>query len=97
MEQKRVSLVHVYREFVPHLVMVFAQVGYTVSNFMSEASFNHGMSPYVYVTYRHVVAGFVMLPFAYFLERYIYISLHDAFNFSSHHLPFMPLINYVVV
>ncbi|GAU34309.1 hypothetical protein TSUD_20150 [Trifolium subterraneum] len=27
------------------------------------------MSPYVYVTYRHVVAAFVMFPFAYFLER----------------------------
>ncbi|XP_057424623.1 WAT1-related protein At5g07050-like [Lotus japonicus] len=69
MEQKRFSLVHVSREFMPHLIMVLAQVGYTLLNFVSEASFNHGMSPYVYVTYRHVVAGVVMLPFAYFLER----------------------------
>ncbi|KAJ8547254.1 hypothetical protein K7X08_010840 [Anisodus acutangulus] len=33
------------------------------------ASFNHGMNPHVYITYRHIVAGFSMLPFAYFLER----------------------------
>ncbi|KAL5067102.1 hypothetical protein RYX36_017989 [Vicia faba] len=51
--------------------MVLGQLGYTLLYFITEASFNHGMSPYVYVTYRHVVAGFVMLPFAYFLERNI--------------------------
>ncbi|KAJ1409444.1 EamA domain [Sesbania bispinosa] len=69
MEQKRFSVLLVYREFMPHLLMIFAQVGYAIVNFICEASFNHGMSPYVYVTYRHVVAGVVLLPFAYFLER----------------------------
>ncbi|CAI8602060.1 unnamed protein product [Vicia faba] len=59
------------KDFKPHLVMVLGQLGYTLLYFITEASFNHGMSPYVYVTYRHVVAGFVMLPFAYFLERNI--------------------------
>jgi len=54
--------------------MVLTQVGYTLIFFITQASFNHGMSPYVYVTYRHVVAGVVMFPFAYFLERYMYIS-----------------------
>ncbi|RDX74752.1 WAT1-related protein, partial [Mucuna pruriens] len=69
MEQKRVSLVLVYREFKPHLLMVLVQVGYTFLYFITEASFNHGMSPYVYVTYRHIVAVVLMFPFAYFLER----------------------------
>ncbi|XP_027367282.1 WAT1-related protein At5g07050-like [Abrus precatorius] len=69
MEQKRFSVVLVYREFKPHLLMVLAQVGYTLLYFITETSFNHGMNPYVYVTYRHVVAGVVMFPFAYFLER----------------------------
>jgi len=56
--------------------MVFGQLGYTLLYFITEASFNHGMSPYVYVTYRHVLAGFVMLPFAYFLEKYVHIYIH---------------------
>ena len=56
---------------MPHLIMVLAQMGYTLLNFITEASLNHGMSPYVYVTYRHVVARFMMLPFAYLLERYV--------------------------
>ncbi|KAG8370396.1 hypothetical protein BUALT_Bualt14G0112600 [Buddleja alternifolia] len=36
-----------------------------------EASFNHGMNPFVYVTYRHFVSALVLLPFAYFIERKI--------------------------
>ncbi|KAF8388217.1 hypothetical protein HHK36_026883 [Tetracentron sinense] len=59
----------IYRRFKPHLLMVLTQIGYTFLYFITEASFNHGMNPHVFVTYRHIVAGFVMLPFAYFLER----------------------------
>ncbi|WJX18776.1 hypothetical protein P8452_08543 [Trifolium repens] len=69
MEQKIFSFLLAFKEFKPHLLMILAQVGYTFVYFITEASFNHGMSPYVYVTYRHVVAGVVMFPFAYFLER----------------------------
>ncbi|XP_030544020.2 WAT1-related protein At5g07050-like [Rhodamnia argentea] len=60
-----------YRKFKPHLLMTLAQIGYTFLYFITEASFNHGMNPHVYITYRHIVAGLVMLPFAYFLERKI--------------------------
>ncbi|XP_061370984.1 WAT1-related protein At5g07050-like [Gastrolobium bilobum] len=69
MEGKRFSLVFGYREFKPHLLVVLVQVSYTLTYFITKASFNHGMSPHVYATYRHVVAGVVMFPFAYFLER----------------------------
>ncbi|KAL5729956.1 hypothetical protein ACHQM5_002843 [Ranunculus cassubicifolius] len=58
-----------YSKFKPHLSMIVTQSGYTFLYFITEASFNHGMNPHVYVTYRHVVSGLVMLPFAYFLER----------------------------
>ncbi|XP_047317486.1 WAT1-related protein At5g07050-like [Impatiens glandulifera] len=58
-----------FRRFKPHLLMVMAQIGYTVLYFITEASFNHGMNPHVYITYRQIVATLVMLPFAYFLER----------------------------
>lgn len=63
------SLMGTYRRFKPHLLMILAQMGYTFLYFITEASFAHGMNPHVYITYRHIVAGFVMLPFAYFLER----------------------------
>ncbi|XP_047948470.1 WAT1-related protein At4g08300-like [Salvia hispanica] len=55
--------------FKPHMLMVLSQIGYTVMYIITEASFNHGMDPSVYVTYRHIVATLVMLPFAYFMER----------------------------
>ncbi|XP_020591233.1 WAT1-related protein At2g39510-like [Phalaenopsis equestris] len=57
------------RRFKPHILMTLAQIGYTILYFITEASFNRGMNPHVYVTYRHIVSGFAMLPFAYFLER----------------------------
>ncbi|XP_057546987.1 WAT1-related protein At4g08300-like [Amaranthus tricolor] len=56
-------------KFKPHIIMIISQIGWTLLYFITEASFNHGMNPYVYITYRHIVAGVVMLPFAYFLER----------------------------
>ncbi|KAL5542233.1 hypothetical protein UlMin_009943 [Ulmus minor] len=63
--------VGIYRKFKPHLLMFSTQIFYTLLYFITEASFNHGMNPHVYITYRHIVAGVVMLPFAYFLERKI--------------------------
>lgn len=73
MATKAGSLGNIYRRFKPQLLMVLAQIGYTFLYFITEASFNHGMNPHVYITYRHIVAGVVMFPFAYFLERYVYI------------------------
>ncbi|KAK4357035.1 hypothetical protein RND71_022645 [Anisodus tanguticus] len=58
-----------YKRFKPHILMVSKAVLLTLLYFITEASFNHGMNPHVYITYRHIVAGFSMLPFAYFLER----------------------------
>ncbi|PRQ25880.1 putative EamA domain-containing protein [Rosa chinensis] len=59
----------IYRRFKPHLLMVLAQIGYACLYFITDASFNHGMNPHVFVTYRHIMGGLVMFPFAYFLER----------------------------
>lgn len=49
--------------------MVLAQIGYTFLYVITEASFNHGMNPHVYITYRHILSGILILPFAYFLEK----------------------------
>lgn len=63
------SMKNFCNKFRPHIYMVLAQSGYTFLYFVTEASFDHGMNPHVYITYRHLVAGIVMFPFAYFLER----------------------------
>ncbi|XP_044498252.1 WAT1-related protein At5g07050-like [Mangifera indica] len=69
MALKASSLWDIYMRFKPHLLMLIAQIGYTLLYFITEASFNHGMDPHVYVTYRNIVAGLFMFPFAFFLER----------------------------
>ncbi|KAH1230105.1 WAT1-related protein [Glycine max] len=69
MEQKRCSFVTKCRDFKPHLLMVLVQFGYSFLYLITNASFDHGMNPFVYVTYRHILAAVLMFPFAYFLER----------------------------
>ncbi|KAJ3682518.1 hypothetical protein LUZ60_015091 [Juncus effusus] len=59
------------RRFKPHFLMTLAQVGYTILYFITEAAFNKGLNPYVFITYRHILAAVVVWPFAYFLERKI--------------------------
>ncbi|XP_057964758.1 WAT1-related protein At2g39510-like [Malania oleifera] len=56
-------------KFKPHLIMFVAQIGYSIQYFVTEACFNQGMDPHVYVTYRHTVGGLAVFPFAYVLER----------------------------
>ncbi|GAB4843162.1 hypothetical protein Ancab_013137 [Ancistrocladus abbreviatus] len=59
----------IYKRFKPHILMFLTQIGYTFLYPITKASFNHGFNPYVYITYRHIVGGLAMFPFAYFLER----------------------------
>ncbi|KAJ1417499.1 EamA domain [Sesbania bispinosa] len=59
----------VCRKFRPHLFMVLVQVALALLYFLVEASFNNGMNPHVFVTYRYAVGGMVALPFAYVFER----------------------------
>lgn len=58
------------RKYKAHLLMTLAQMGYTILYFITEAAFNRGLNPYIYITYRHILAAVVVGPFAYFLERY---------------------------
>ncbi|KAH9602325.1 hypothetical protein KSS87_010907 [Heliosperma pusillum] len=58
-----------FKRFKPHILMILAQVGYTILYLTTEASFKHGMNPHVYITYRQIVGALVMFPFAYVLER----------------------------
>ncbi|KAG9441111.1 hypothetical protein H6P81_016965 [Aristolochia fimbriata] len=69
MELKTFQLGAILWRYRPHLFMSLAQIGFAFMYFITKASFNHGMNPHVYVTYRLIVSSIVMLPFAYFIER----------------------------
>ncbi|KAG5250495.1 WAT1-related protein [Salix suchowensis] len=63
------AILYAYSRFMPHLLMILVQIGYSFLYFLAEAAFNHGMNPHVFVTYRYIVGSLVMFPLAYFLER----------------------------
>lgn len=63
------SFMVVYRKYKPHFLIILTQIGYAFLYIITKASFDHGMNPHVFLTYRYVVGGLVMFPFAYFLER----------------------------
>ncbi|XVE72959.1 hypothetical protein DITRI_Ditri11bG0079500 [Diplodiscus trichospermus] len=63
------ALKAIFTTYKPHLSMVLVQILSAIVYFITEAAFNQGLNPYVYVTYRYSLAGWLMFPFAYFLER----------------------------
>ncbi|KAM3194405.1 hypothetical protein ACQJBY_070844 [Aegilops geniculata] len=59
----------VLNDVKPYMMMILLQVGYAGMYIVSVASLKRGMSHYVLVTYRNLVATLVMLPFALFFEK----------------------------
>ncbi|KAF7804651.1 WAT1-related protein [Senna tora] len=57
------------RKYKPHILMVLVQIALTFLYFLVEASFDNGMNPHVFVTYRHALGAILVFPFAYVLER----------------------------
>ncbi|KAK7355908.1 hypothetical protein VNO80_15172 [Phaseolus coccineus] len=64
-----------YVKFKPHLLMCVIQLLLSFLYFLLEASLSKGMNPHVFVTYRHVVGGIAVLPFAYVRERKLWPKL----------------------
>lgn len=64
-----------YRKYKPHLLMVLIQIALAILYFLIDASFDKGMNPHVFVTYRHALGGIVVFPFAYVLERYMHPNI----------------------
>ncbi|XWS31446.1 hypothetical protein CRYUN_Cryun23aG0076600 [Craigia yunnanensis] len=58
-----------FARYNPHLSMILVQIFSAIVYFITEAAFNQGLNSYVYVTYGYSLAGLLMFPFAYFLER----------------------------
>lgn len=53
----------------PFLAVIFMQFGFAGMDVLSKAALNHGMSNYVLVVYRHVVATIVIAPFAVIFDK----------------------------
>lgn len=58
-----------FASYKHHLSMVLVQILSAIVYFITEAAFNQGLNTYVYVSYRFILAGLLMFPLAYFLER----------------------------
>jgi hypothetical protein len=63
------ELAGTWRKVMPYMAMVFLQFGFAGMFLISVASLRQGMSHYVLVVYRNVVAAIVMAPFALWFER----------------------------
>ncbi|TVU48365.1 hypothetical protein EJB05_07999 [Eragrostis curvula] len=59
----------VWSRYAPHILMTLAQLAYTLMYFITEAAFNRGLNPYVYITYRHLLVAVLIWPFAYYHEK----------------------------
>lgn len=53
-----------------HGAMLALQFGYAGFHVVSRAALNMGISKLVFLVYRNIIAFFLLLPFAYFLEKY---------------------------
>lgn len=58
-----------WKSLKPYCAMVFLQFGFAGMFIISVASMKQGMSHYVLVVYRNIVAAVVIAPFALWFER----------------------------
>ncbi|THU60327.1 hypothetical protein C4D60_Mb07t11480 [Musa balbisiana] len=63
--------------------MVAVQVGFAGLNVLSKLALDDGMSPFVMIAYRQLVATLFLSPLAIFLERYIYIRCFSTISLAS--------------
>lgn len=71
MTMKSVRLAKLFHKIKPFLAVVFLQMGLAGMDILGKVALNEGMSNYVFVVYRHVVATLVMAPFAFVLDKKI--------------------------
>ncbi|KVH99961.1 WAT1-related protein At2g37460-like [Cynara cardunculus var. scolymus] len=65
------AMSEIFRKGKPFLAVIFLQFGLAGMDVISKVALNQGMSNYVFVVYRHVVATIVMTPFAIVLDKKI--------------------------
>ncbi|OMO60569.1 auxin-induced protein 5NG4-like protein [Corchorus olitorius] len=63
------TLKAIFERYKPHVSLVIAHTCAAIVYFFIEAAFEQGLNPHIYVTYRFILGGFFLIPFAYFIER----------------------------
>lgn len=63
-----------FERLKPFIAVVFLQTGFAGMDVLCKAALNKGMSNYVLVVYRHVVAFLVITPFAVILDKSLSLS-----------------------
>ncbi|KAI4970075.1 hypothetical protein ZWY2020_000989 [Hordeum vulgare] len=61
--------------YLPLIGMILVQLGLAGLNVLSKLTMASGMSPYVLITYRNLVAAVFLAPFAFFFERKTWASI----------------------
>ncbi|PKU61634.1 WAT1-related protein [Dendrobium catenatum] len=64
------------KEYMPAIAMVAVQAGYAGLNILPKLALDSGMSPYVMIAYRQIIATLALAPFAFFLEWYLIFYYH---------------------
>ncbi|KAK7245240.1 hypothetical protein RIF29_40075 [Crotalaria pallida] len=64
-----------FERMKPFIGVVFLQFGFAGMDIITKAALNQGMSNYVLVVYRHVVAFFVIAPFAIILDKKVRVKM----------------------
>jgi hypothetical protein len=57
--------------YLPLIAMVLVQLALAGANVLAKLTMASGMSPYVLLTYRNLIAAISLAPFAFFFERYV--------------------------
>lgn len=58
-------------KFQLHIAMLALQFGYAGFHVVSRLALNMGISKIVFPVYRNILAFILLVPFAYFLEKYV--------------------------
>lgn len=61
-----------------HVAMLALQFGYAGFHIVSRLALNMGISKVVFPVYRNIIALILLIPFAYFLEKYDHFFLRDT-------------------
>lgn len=63
-----------------HIAMTIFQFGYAGNHVIMRAALNMGVSKLVFPIYRNIIALVLLVPFAYFIERYV-VRLYTSMLF----------------
>ncbi|XP_051221404.1 WAT1-related protein At1g09380-like [Lolium perenne] len=68
--------------WMPTAAMLLVQIGFTGMNLMCKMSLDNGMSPYVLIAYRSLMAAGFLAPFALFFQRNMWMLINKQVAFQ---------------